>query len=252
MATQTQKSPAPSTAKLVRSQVESRGERLWRLEDFECLPFGAVAQELSRLHRKGKLERLGKGIYYRSRPTAFGCSRPNPAMVRRVAAKGAKVFPAGLSAANMLGFTTQNPAKAEVSTTTPAVPRMLLDGNTVVRTRRPAVWESLSETDAAVLEFLRLRGEPSELPDTETIQRLLALLADKGRFARLVDVSATEPPRVRAMLGAFGEALGANKRLLKSLRESLNHLSRFDFGKFAGLESASRWQAKERVSREAT
>jgi len=245
MATRTLKSPAPRTAQLVRSQIESGGERLWRLEDFESLPIGAVAQELSRLHRKGKLERLGKGIYYRSRPTAFGNSRPNPAMVRRVAAKGAKVFPAGLSAANMLGFTTQNPAKAEVSTTTRTVPRMLLDGHTVVHTRRPAAWESLSETDAAVLELLRLRGEPSELPNMETIQRLLALLAEKGRFARLVDVSATEPPRVRALLGALGEALGAKKGLLESLRESLNPLSRFEFGMLAELESASRWQAKE-------
>lgn len=197
------------------------------------------------MQRKGMLERLGKGIYYRSRPTAFGNSRPNPATVRRVAAKGAKVFPAGLSAANMLGFTTQNPAKAEVSTTARTVPQMLLDEHTVVHARRPAAWESLSETDAAVLELLRLRGEPSELPDAETIQRLLALLAENGRFARLAGVSASEPPRVRAMLGALGEALGAKKNLLASLRETLNPLSRFEFGMLSGLESASRWQAKE-------
>lgn len=248
MTTRTLK-PAARVAKQVRSQVESGGERFWRLEDFGALPFGAVAQELSRLHRKGKLERLGKGVYYHSRPTAFGSSRPNPTMLRQVATKGAKVFPAGLSAANMLGFTTQNPAKAEVSTTTRTIPRLLQDGHIVVHTRRPAAWELLSETDAAVLELLRLRGEPSELSPKETLKRLLALLEEKGRFARLFEVSSTEPPRVRAMLGALGEELGANKGLLNSLRESLNPLTRFDFGMLSELESASNWQAKERLSR---
>lgn len=251
MTTKTFKSSGPRTAKIVREQIESGGERLWRLEDFRGLPFGAVAQALSRMHRKGQLERLGKGVYYRPRVTVFGSSRPNPAMLRRFAATRAKVFSAGLSAANMLGFSTQNPAKTEIATTARSVPRILQADAMIVHTRRPAAWESLSETDTAVLEFLRLRGKPSELSDAQTIERMLALLADNGRFARLVHVAETEPPRVRAMLGAFGEVLGAKHRLLKSLRTKLNPLTRFDFGMFTGLESARRWQAKQRVSRAA-
>lgn len=49
---------------LVRRRVERTGERLWRLEDFDDLPFSAVAQSLSRLTREGTLERLSKGVYY--------------------------------------------------------------------------------------------------------------------------------------------------------------------------------------------
>lgn len=245
-------STSPQTAKLVRQQIEAGGERLWRLEDFGTLPFGAVAQALSRLHRAGKLERLGKGIYFRPRQTVFGASRPNPALLRGVAARKARLFPAGLSAANALGFTTQNPAKAEIATTARSIPRLLQGDDTVVHTRRPLAWESLSETDAAVLEFLRLRGEPSELGGRETIQRLLNLLAEKGRFSRLAAVAPTEPPRVRAMLGALGEELGAPSGLLKSLRASLNPLTRFDFGVFAELESASRWQVSTRRSKPTT
>lgn len=249
MATSMRTSSSPGTARLVLQQIETGGERLWRLEDFGSLPFGAVAQALSRLHRNGQLERLGKGIYFRPRRTVFGTSRPNPAILRSVAARNAKLFPAGLSAANSLGFTTQNPAKAEIATTARSVPRLLQNESTVVHTRRPAAWETLSETDAAVLEFLRLRGEPSELPTKETIQRLLNLLAEKGRFSRLAAVAASEPPRVRAMLGALGEELGAPKSLLKSLRAMLNPLTKFDFGALAELESASKWQAKERSFR---
>ncbi|MEX2560398.1 MAG: hypothetical protein WD403_10815 [Pirellulales bacterium] len=56
----------------------------------------------------------------------------------------------------------------------------------------------------------------------------------------------TEPPRVRAMLGAIGEQLGKSERALKSLRASLNPLSRFDFGNLSELSYAHQWQAKDR------
>ena len=35
-----------TTAGSVRSRIETSGERVWRLTDFEGLPFTAVAQEL--------------------------------------------------------------------------------------------------------------------------------------------------------------------------------------------------------------
>src|SRR5438046_3513004 len=70
----------------VRQQIE-RGERLWRLDDFRNLPFGAVAQALSRLTRQGRLERLSKGVYYSTRQTAFGKSRPNPAAIQKLASR---------------------------------------------------------------------------------------------------------------------------------------------------------------------
>ncbi len=56
----------------------------------------------------------------------------------------------------------------------------------------------------------------------------------------------TEPPRVRAMLGAIGETIGKDARILKHIRASLNPLSRFDFGKLTALPHARQWQAKER------
>ena len=38
------------------------------------------------------------------------------------------------------------------------LPRKLLGDDTVVHTRRPDVWKNLSETDAALLDFLRRAG----------------------------------------------------------------------------------------------
>jgi hypothetical protein len=66
---------------LVRQRIEGGGECLWRFEDFRDLPFSAVAQALSRRTRDGTRERLSKGVYYRSRETAFGKSGPNPAAI---------------------------------------------------------------------------------------------------------------------------------------------------------------------------
>ena len=56
----------------------------------------------------------------------------------------------------------------------------------------------------------------------------------------------SEPPRVRAMVGAIGEEIGKKPAALHRLRSSLNPLSRFDFGMLAGLTNAGSWQAKGR------
>lgn len=71
-------------------------------------------------------------------------------------------------------------------------------------------------------------------------------MAEEGHFERLLKVAESEPPRVRAMLGAIGEQLGKNRATLKQLRDSLNPFSRFAFGALAGLPHARDWQAKER------
>jgi hypothetical protein len=243
------RSSRPITS-LVRRRVERCGDRLWRLEDFRDLPFTAVAQALSRLARRGALERLSKGIYYRPRPTAFGKSKPNPAAIQRLASGRKTVFPSGITAANLLGFTTQNPKRGEIATSALSLPRKLFGGDTVIHTRRPGAWANLSQTDAALLDFLRHGGKTSELAPAETVRRTLSLLSEKGRFERLLNVAGSEPPRVRAMLGALGEQLGKTALTLQRLRISLNPFSRFDFGLWAGLQHARSWQAKERRSHE--
>ena len=161
----------------------------------------------------------------------MGKSRPNPAAFRKLAAARDKsVFPAGIAAANFLGFTTQSAARGEVATSGFRLPRKLLGSDTVVHTRRPDAWKDLSEADAALLDFLRRAGRTSELSPEETVKRTLALCREQGRFDRLLKVAPSEPPRVRALLGAIGTQIGKKLQTLKGLRESLNPVSRFDFG----------------------
>jgi hypothetical protein len=240
------KADTANTAETVRRQIEASGERVWRLADFEGMPFTAVAQALSRLSRQGVIQRLGKGLYYRPRPTAFGDSKPNRAQIRSLPVRRRGVFPAGIAAANLLGFTTQNPAQVEVATDGVSLPRLIVGQETVIHTRRPEAWRELPETDTALLDFLRRRGEASELSAEETVGKLLEYFREPGRFERLLKVAESEPPRVRAMLGAIGQQLGQPERQIALLRKSLNPLSRFDFGLLSVLEHADQWQAKER------
>lgn len=231
---------------LIRRRVQAAGERLWRLADFRDLPPQAVAKAFSRLAREGFLQRLSKGVYYRTRPTAFGKSLPNPAALQKLVSRRKTAFPSGIAAANLLGFTTQTARRAEISTTALSLPRKLIGSDTVIHARRPEVWASLPEADAALLDFLRQGGKTSELSPEETVRRTLTLLSERGRFDRLLKVADSEPPRVRAILGAAGEQIGKPPAALTRLRASLNPLSRFDFGLLAGLRHAGSWQAKER------
>lgn len=231
-------------ARSVRHRIERGAEKLWRLEDFRDLPFTAVAQALSRLTRQGMLERLSKGTYYRGRETTFGKSRPNPVAVRQLASRHSPLFPSGIAAANLLGFSTQTAKLPEIATTSHSLPRKLMGEGTIIHTSRPAAWARLSDTDAALLDFLRQTGKTSELSPAKTVRRAMALLSEDGRLDRLLKVAGSEPPRVRAILGALGAQLGLPAARLQPLRDSINPLSRFDFGMFAALAHSRQWQAR--------
>jgi hypothetical protein len=232
-------------AENVRNQIEAGGERLWRLADFQGMPFTAIAQALSRLTRQGAIQRLSKGLYYRPRQTIFGQSKPNLTQLHSLGDQKAEIFPAGNAAANFLGFTTQNAARIEVATNRPSLPRLIVGEETIIHTRRPQSWKGLTAKDAALLDFLRHGGKNSEFSPEETVDKLLGHFQEKGQFERLTKVAESEPPRVRAILGAIGQQIGSPKAPLSSLKESLNPLSRFDFGNLIALKYAKQWQAKE-------
>ncbi|MGA8165362.1 MAG: DUF6088 family protein [Waddliaceae bacterium] len=234
-----------SISENIRRKIDSSGERFWRYEDFKDMSLTGVAQALSRLYKQGKILRLGKGLYYKPRETPFGLSKPNTNQLQSLGLHDKNIYPSGLLAANHLGFSTQNPAKIEVSTSGLSLPRTFIGQDAIVHTRRPMSWQKLTQTDAAILEFLRARGESSELSPKKTVARLIQLFKEPNQFDRLFKVAKTEPPRVRAIMGAIGQEIGIQKEKLLTLRKSLNPLSRFDFGTLFALKYAREWQAKE-------
>lgn len=231
-----------STAARVRERiVQAGGDSYFTAGDFMDMPASAVAHALSRLAAAGEIIRAKKGVYYRPTETVLGCSTPSPSTVAARAARGV-LQPAGLAAANELGLTTQNPGRVELVTTSPAAPRSTQAFH--VRTRRSAERAALSRKEGALLEVLRDRARTSDLSPDATAQHLIGLVTDPIVFARLARAALAEPPRVRAMLGALGDSAGIAQRQLEPLRESLNPLSRYDFGHLRVLPTARRWQAQ--------
>lgn len=226
---------------VVESRVASGWDRFWRHQDFPHLPAGAVSQALSRLKRRGFLTRVRRGLYYRPRPTVLGPSQPSTTAVVRQALKHPP-HPAGATAANLLGLSTQNPAIAHYATTATNAPRHF-DGLRL-HVRRPRSRQGLTEIEGAVLETLRERASSSELDSDATKEHVLSVIRQGDLFSRLAEAALEEPPRVRAMLGAIGQELGVDASLLEPLRKSLNKLSRFDFGMLQSLLHAGEWQAR--------
>jgi len=73
----------------------------------------AVDQALSRLSRKGKLLRVGRGLYVRPVQTKFGTRMPEVSAVLEGVEKetGEVIAPNGAATANQLGLTTQVPLR---------------------------------------------------------------------------------------------------------------------------------------------
>jgi hypothetical protein len=187
------------------------------------------------------LQRVRKGLYYRPKLTVLGATGPSASVATAYRLK-APLHPAGLTAGTALGFSTQNPARPEFATPAAAAPRAL--GGATVHTRRPASRANLPAEDVALLELLRERARHSDLSSEQTINRLVSMLSDPKRFTRLAKAAISEPPRVRAMLGALGERAEAPAPPLRALRKSLNPISKFDFGLLLALPNAKEWQAR--------
>ena len=227
----------------IRQRILSGGERFWNHQDLADYTPATIAKTFTQLVKEGILQRISKGHYYHPRPTRFGYSQPVRSELPYQLTQ-TRVYPAGVNAANLLGFTTQNAIDGTFATTANSIPTAWLGQRAKLYTRRPSTWENLSATEAALLDFLRSRGEWSDLSPAETIEQLLNHFRVSGRFERLVGISRAEPPRVRAILGAIGQELKYSKDLLQQLRMELNPYSRFEFGKLSTLWYAQEWQAK--------
>ena len=265
-----QKTENSSAMQLVLARVRQAPGTLLRARDIEGTGIGAAARAFSRLAAQGVVIRQGKGLYYAPKETLLGRSRPSELSVLQ-SQLGDRARPTGTTAANLLGLSTQVSARTEVAVYATAKPRAAQAARVKLR-RAPGglrpLSAGLSETDAALLEFLRGRGNYSERSATETLERLRHLLLEEGkasssssssssslsgslppmdrreRLERLTQAALQEPPRVRAMLGALLEWSGLGETLYRPLRESLNPLTRFDFGLLSALPNAKEWQSK--------
>lgn len=101
----------------------------------------AVDQTLSRLHRRGSLIRIGRGLYVRPVEGRFGTRPPESAKVVQalVERHQEQVVPYGAAAANELGLSTQVPVREVYLTSGPT--RKINLGEQVVEFRHAPAWQ---------------------------------------------------------------------------------------------------------------
>lgn len=231
---------------MVRKRIERGGPgKVWTYADFRSLPAMAVAAALSRLSREGTIRHVRKGVYYSPRKTRFGELAPDAAAIAGaiLVGKGIEWKPSGLPAYNGLGLTTQvspslvfDVSKRIGSVRTGSDMRFL-------RFRFRETVSGLSNDERAMLDALRdVRRIPGSSPG-ETAGKIRDLfMTRRFSFNRLARHALKEPPRVRAVLGAIGSEIGADRKTLARLRKSLNPMTTFHLGLRGALPAAREWR----------
>lgn len=115
----------------------------------------AASSALRRVRESEHVVPVGRGVYYKARPTRFGLTRPDPLRLGYEFAKAAGytagVGPCGYTAARALGLTTQVPSRESLSVAGRA-PAPVRD--VIFEARSPQAGPGLRPLEVAVLELL--------------------------------------------------------------------------------------------------
>ncbi len=207
----------------VRDRVLRSRNHFWRPTDFDGSPV-VVTQALHRLRTSGELLHVRKGLYWRGTKTLLGMAPPpTEALVKAVATEKRGIGPAGTSAANALGLSTQIPRRPAFAIPT-RVPESLPAGVEMVSRAgcRSRAATNARSAEVALLEVLRDWSALVEVDDDEATGIIKAHL-DHGtlRASALAKAADTEPARVRKGLatllagcGYRSEAASINKMAL--------------------------------------
>lgn len=166
------------------NKIQRQG-RGWVFTPKDFLSLGtrdAVDQVLSRLAKRGVVRRLGRGIYdYPKQHKGLGTLSPNPDSIARALTAGDMVFPSGAMAANLLGLSTQVPAKPSYLTNTPARTRQIAGQTIRLRHARVALLDNITDKANLVLQALSYFGKNNI--DDQIINHCAKILKDQDLAA---------------------------------------------------------------------
>jgi len=192
-----------SLAATLRAKIRRGGsDRFWTPNDFDALADPIqIDRAMSRLATQGELRKVRRGLYWHGRPTAFGMSRPSTSDTVAAVVGTRGVGPAGLSAANALGLTTQVPALENVAVPRRA-PRPFGSVRFVDRSGRPGrAVAGLGWTEVALLEVLGDWHQVIEVDEASAQSQLSDLIRSGSlRLDKLARAARDEPATVRHRL----------------------------------------------------
>ena len=216
----------------VRQKIKEIGPgQIFGLQDFEQLGNSqAVVLELSRLSKKGEIQRLTKGKYYVPKSTRFGKIGPDEWMVLDQLLKANGGYIAGATALNRLGVTTQVPAQVTIRGARST--RKLKIGNLTIniigRGNVDANYKQAMLTD--IIEAIRLIKKTPDGNIGATLMKVtqsIKHLSDSD-LNQLIVLLKNERPYVRALIGALMEESGISR--YQELKSGLNPLSKYKIG----------------------
>ena len=158
-----------------------RKSRGWVFTPRDFLDVGSragVDQVLSRLAKDGMIRRLDRGIYdYPKQSDLLGTLSPNPDNIARAMAVGDYVFPSGAMAANLLGLSTQVPAKPSYLTNATTRTRKVSGQTIQLKRARVALLDNIPDHANLALQALSYLGKHNI--DDQIISRCARVLTDK-------------------------------------------------------------------------
>lgn len=175
---------------LARVRGGGRGEVYTNKDFLDLASRDAVDRALRRLADGGELRRIHRGIYYypQTSPSLGITLSPNPDKVASAIARrtGSRIEPSGALAANILGLSTQVPAKLIYLTEGPSK-TLKIDRQSIVL-RHVAPKRILPASKISRLVFQALSHMGRDAVDDTMIRKLRRVLPDSDKRRLLKDV----------------------------------------------------------------
>lgn len=193
----------------------------------------ALAQALSRLSKKGVIERIAKGKFYKPRNTQFGKIKPmEDEVIRAVTYRGGKLigYLTGVTQYNKMGFTMQVPNVLVIGTNH-VLPAKKINNYKIKYSKRNV---PISEENIYLLQILDVIKDIKVIPDTKiewSFARIVDMIKELTTIQqkKMMQLAMQYSAATRALTGAIFEKYIPGSRV-KELKQSLNTLTRYRIG----------------------
>ena len=204
---------------------------IFGLKDFsEISNLQAVTLELSRLSKKGTIERLTKGKYFVPKQSRFGKLQPEEWRILDKLIKENGGYFAGAMALNRFGVTTQVPSQIMIRGARST--RMLKIGNLEVQFLRQGNPNASANQSILtdIIEAVRLIKRTPDGDTAQTLNRISSSLKNRtdDEITDLLILLKNERPYVRAVVGALLE--NAKYSQARDVKAGLNPLTKYRIG----------------------
>ena len=229
------------TPMTISKQIEQTIERIPYGKAFTIADLGfpaetweAVRLKLLRMVGQGKLNKAGKGRYFKAETSIFGdVPLSTEELVKDILYnEGGEIqgYLTGYSIWNAMGLTTQIPGVIEIGING-------RKGNLkrgLMKVRFIPQSNPITKENVHLLQILDAIKFSKRIPDAmpgESLKRIKAFIANlsSGEQRELITLAEKYPPRVRALIGAIMEEFGLSGEVT-GLFKSLNPLTTYKFG----------------------